>query len=96
VKTVVVNVRTDHAEIAEARAAGLYVPIHRPYQFGNPFILGRHGTREQVIRMYEDYIRKSKLMKEVPALRGKVLGCFCKPAACHGDVLARLAEESHA
>jgi hypothetical protein len=29
-------------------------------------------------------------MAALPELRGKVLGCWCAPAACHGDVLAEM------
>jgi len=25
-------------------------------------------------------------------LRGKILGCHCKPKACHGDILAEIAD----
>ena len=31
-------------------------------------------------------------MKQLAALKGRRLGCFCKPQACHGDTLARAAE----
>lgn len=27
-------------------------------------------------------------------LRGKILGCWCKPLDCHGDVLILVADES--
>ncbi|MFD1444291.1 DUF4326 domain-containing protein [Thermoactinomyces vulgaris] len=27
-------------------------------------------------------------------MKGKVLGCFCKPRACHGDILVELVENS--
>lgn len=36
-------------------------------------------------------VRQPDLLPRVKELRGKVLGCWCKPAACHGDGLARLA-----
>ena len=26
-------------------------------------------------------------------LRGKILGCWCKPKPCHGDILVKLVEE---
>jgi hypothetical protein len=26
-------------------------------------------------------------------LKGKVLGCFCKPKECHGDILVELVEK---
>jgi glycosyltransferase involved in cell wall biosynthesis len=45
---------------------------------------------------YEDAIRSnSDLMASLSELRGEVLGCFCKPQACHGDVLVKLLGESN-
>lgn len=29
-------------------------------------------------------------MEELLLLKGKTLGCWCKPEACHGDVLVEL------
>jgi uncharacterized protein DUF4326 len=77
------------------------VYIGRPSIFGNPFILGRDGTRSQVIGKYEVYVRDrikkdAKFREAVKGLRGKVLSCWCKPLTCHGDVLAQLAEELNA
>jgi hypothetical protein len=47
---------------------------------------------EEAIRMYEQYVTGCpELMAALDELRGNVLGCWCAPAACHGDVLARLA-----
>jgi len=44
--------------------------------------------------MYEVHIRRSpKLLAALPELVGKRLGCYCKPLACHGDVLVRLLKE---
>ena len=61
--------------------------------WGNPFHEGRDGTREEVIKKYRQYLREFPLLTaQIPALKGKRLACWCKPKACHGDVLARLAE----
>lgn len=68
--------------------------IGRPGRWGNPFVIGRDGTRDEVIQKYEEYIRKNdKLMKAIPFLKGKTLGCYCKPEACHGDILVKLVNE---
>jgi Domain of unknown function (DUF4326) len=68
------------------------VYIGRPGIWGNPFAVGKDGGREEVIAKYEKYLRgRPDLMRRLPELRGKVLGCWCAPKACHGDVLARLA-----
>ena len=71
------------------------VYIGRPGPWGNPFTVGNHG-REAAIHGFEDWIRKQPgLLAKLPELRGKILGCWCKPAACHGDVLVRLIEGLH-
>ena len=68
--------------------------IARPSKWGNPFEIGRDGTREQVIRMYEVHVRRRPdLLAALPELAGNRLGCHCKPLACHGDVLVKLLEE---
>lgn len=60
------------------------VYIGRGSPWGNPYVIGKHGTREQVIELY----RVNVLPKlGVSQLRGKHLVCFCKPLACHGDLL---------
>jgi len=69
------------------------IRIDRQTEWGNPFIIGRDGTREQVIEKYRRWLLTQKeLLDKIHTLKGKVLGCWCKPAACHGDVLAELAD----
>jgi len=75
------------------RASGVYVG--RGSLWGNPFVIGVHGTREEVIAKYEAWVlRQPHLVAMLPELRGQVLCCHCKPLACHGDVLARLADQT--
>ena len=70
------------------------VLIARPSKWGNPFQVGRDGSRDQVIKMYEVHVRRRPdLLAALPELAGKRLGCYCKPEACHGDVLAKLLRE---
>lgn len=69
--------------------------IGRPSPLGNPFQIGRDGSRTDVISKYETYIRaRPHLMKLARALKGKTLGCWCAPSLCHGDVIAAIAEEA--
>ncbi len=71
------------------------VYIGRPSKWGNPFVIGKDGTREQVIQKYEQWLRtQPALLAALPELKGKVLGCWCSPKPCHGDVLLRLANQS--
>lgn len=60
--------------------------------WGNPFRIGQDGSRQQVIDKYRRFLlQNDAMMGRIPELRGKLLGCWCHPAACHGDVLAALA-----
>jgi len=51
--------------------------------------------RQRVISKYKEYIlNKPELLKLIPIeIKGKVLGCWCAPKPCHGDVLAELADK---
>lgn len=70
------------------------VYIGRPSKWGNPFTIGKDGTRQEVIEKYRDWIKTQQhLLDSLEELRGKVLGCWCSPKACHGDVLTELLEE---
>lgn len=79
------------------------VYIGRPSKWGNPFGTKHDSaaeiicdTREEAIAAYEMWLlEQPDLLAEVKAeLKGKVLGCWCKPKhACHGDVLLRIANE---
>lgn len=64
-----------------------------PGEFGNPFIIGVDGDRETVLQKYKIYfagrIKADPVFKrKVRELKGKKLGCYCKPEKCHGDVIA--------
>lgn len=70
---------------------GYDVYIGRPSKWSNPFIIGRDGSRDEVIQKYREWIlTQLNLLKQLPELESKRLGCYCKPAACHGDVLVEL------
>lgn len=71
------------------------VYIGRPSKWGNPFVIGADGDRDEVIRKFEEAIRaEPKMMAEARReLRGKNLICWCHPSPCHGDVLIRIANE---
>lgn len=68
------------------------VYIGRPSKWGNPFKLGRGDNREEVLERYRAWLmQQPHLLAALHELRGKVLGCWCHPNLCHGDVLAELA-----
>lgn len=73
------------------------VYIGRPSAFGNPYVVARDGTGEEVVDLYRQYFhmrigRDEQFRKRVAALKGKVLGCYCKPLPCHGDVIVEYLE----
>lgn len=69
--------------------------VGRSSPFGNPYHIGVDGTRAQVIEKFRSYLlSNATLLARVRAeLRGKILGCHCKPKACHADVLMEIANE---
>ena len=72
------------------------VLIDRRTKWGNPWRVGRDGSREQVIARYRaDLWRRIRTgevaLEELAALDGCWLACWCEPLPCHGQVLARAA-----
>jgi len=76
------------------------VYIGRPSVFGNPFVIGRDGDRDDVIELYKRYFPRRMgldpaFREQVLSLKGKKLGCHCKPLSCHGDVIAEYLDKEH-
>ena len=69
------------------------VYIGRGSVWGNPFVIGKHGDRDEVCDKYVSwFMAQPDLIKRGGELRGKRLGCYCKPKRCHGDFLVNLIE----
>jgi hypothetical protein len=80
--------------VVHCKKAPYDVYIGRPSKWGNPYQIGRDGTREDVIEKYREYIlKRPDLLDDIASLRGKTLGCWCAPKPCHGDVLSSLANK---
>lgn len=59
--------------------------------WANPFTITPYETRKDVIERYRKYILgRPDLLARLHELRGRTLGCWCKPRECHGDVLVEL------
>lgn len=70
------------------------VDVSRAGKWGNPFVIGAHGSRATVIAKYRAWLlQQPQLLASLHELRGKVLGCYCAPLPCHGDVLVELADK---
>ncbi len=69
------------------------VYIGRPSKWGNPFVIGKDGTREEVVAKYREYLlgRPDLLEQAKIELAEKNLVCFCSPKLCHGNVLIKIA-----
>ena len=72
----------------------IYVGRGRGSKWGNPYKIGIDGTREEVIQKHKLWLLKQPaLLSCLDELKGKILGCWCAPQACHGDLLALLAND---
>lgn len=76
------------------------VYIGRGTPWGNPFAIG-HGDgpdRAEVIKLYREHFQEKiqadpNFKKGILAMKGLRLACFCKPDACHGDVIAEYLDQ---
>jgi hypothetical protein len=71
----------------------VYIGRGRGSTLGNPFEIGKDGTREKVVAKHRDwFLAQPELVERVKReLRGKDLVCFCAPRACHGDIYDEVA-----
>ena len=68
--------------------------VGRPSKWGNPFRIGPHGSREEVIEMYRTWLLGNRrLIAHIGELRGKSLACYCHPLPCHANVLMDIANK---
>lgn len=83
------------------RSSDVGVYVGRPNPLGNPFVIGRHGSREEVIAKYRSWLW-TKIKARDPAVCGELsrlvaqyqaggghllLTCWCAPLPCHADVI---------
>jgi hypothetical protein len=83
------------------RGAGVY--IGRPSLLGNPFEIGVHGERLDVIRLYRrwlwdrileqgDVYAELKRLAELVKQGNLTLVCWRPPSPCHGSIVKRSIE----
>ncbi|MGB8834159.1 MAG: DUF4326 domain-containing protein [Candidatus Sulfotelmatobacter sp.] len=87
--TTVVNRRRTHAYGVYIGRAYSMIP-ESPYH--NPYHLGADGDRDEVILKFAVYwyaeeqrALRERSRRELPF---RVLGCWCAPEKCHGDIIA--------
>lgn len=71
------------------------VYVGRPTKWGNPFVVGKHGTQDECVALYEKWLMAQPHMLEAARreLKGYDLECWCAPLACHADILLREANK---
>jgi hypothetical protein len=89
---------TPKTRVVHFKKSNYDVYIGRPGIWGNPYSHKegtkaefKVATREEAVEKYREYIlNNAELMSKIHELKGKVLGCWCKPLACHGDVIIEI------
>jgi ParB-like chromosome segregation protein Spo0J len=96
-ETVVANEQADKNLICWAESQRLSVRVDRSSRYGNPFVLNEDGDRDFVCDCYERHYlpNKPSIHSRISELKGRVLICHCFPQRCHGDVLAKMANEAN-
>lgn len=94
--TVVVNIKHESADVyigrGRQRTHMLNTPIGRDGWLGNPFSVEEFGDKaiDMFVEVFEARLADDmEFRRAVLALRGKKLGCYCKPKRCHGDHIAQ-------
>lgn len=90
----------NHGKVVHLRTHPCDVRIDRTTAWGNPFVLGKDGGRNEVIEKFREWVTTSDslsavwIRENVHTLYGQTLGCWCAPRPCHGDVLLELAAQA--
>jgi hypothetical protein len=89
------NKKDQKTRVVHCKKEKYDIYIGRPSKWGNPFVIGKDGSRQDVISKYKNMILiNPKLLKLIHIeLKGKTLGCWCKPNECHGDILVEFVED---
>lgn len=73
-----------------APSGSVYIGRGSPY--GNPFVIGRDGDRDEVCDRFRD---EALPVMDLSDLRGRDVVCFCAPKRCHGDDIVREYKRRH-
>ena len=88
----VINLRNpEHRRLVEQ---GLAKRCDRRTKWGNPFVTGRDGTRDEVIAKHKAWLADNFSDEDLAELRGWDLACWCAPLPCHCDELLRRANQA--
>lgn len=103
--TTVVNLRSEFFDVYVGRVNGSSEHFGNPFSYlPNSLALVKVPSRDAAVSAFTQWLagvsrykdvepgRRLWILANLHTLKGKRLGCFCKPLDCHGDVLARLAD----
>ena len=92
--TCVVHVERDLYDVYIGR--GLCPTTGTRGAWGNPWSKREHGERvclERFLAMIGECVEDPQWRaRATRALQGQILGCWCHPELCHGDILARVVD----
>ena len=71
----------------------LYIPGATESKWKNPFSVKKFGREGCIAKFEEDLRNTPELCDSLDELNGKILGCWCYPEGCHGDVLMKCVKE---
>ena len=80
-------IKPEHIYIG--RDMTMYVKGAIGSKWANPFPVKKYGL-EKCLELYENHIRTTNLFNQLEELEGKILGCWCHPNKCNGDILIKL------
>lgn len=93
--TRIVNIRTDDYDMYIGRRGH-----GKDGYFGNPFYLSNESERAKILLQYKQYFyhrikNDAEFKLRISELKDKILGCFCSPKPCHGDIIAKYLDEEY-
>jgi hypothetical protein len=89
--TRIVNVKHDPYDIYIGRRESTRALPDSPWR--NPYVIKEdtESARREAIQKCLVHLSGPQILK-IGSLKGKTLGCWCKPKLCHGDALAAIAD----
>ena len=90
--TKVINIKSKHQYDVYCGRKNSYYKLEESI-FHNPFVIGKDGTREEVIHKFKNYFYKrinddEDFNYKLWRLKDKTLACWCIPLSCHCNVIA--------
>ena len=86
-------IKLNKTKVVHCKKSKYDINCGRPSKWGNCFEIGKDGTRDEVIQKYKNWLLKGEgqyLLNDLHELKGRILGCWCKPKKCHCDIFVWL------